>query len=122
MWDTGSASTRREYDPNRHYVILATTLMEAVLLAGHAFDSAYRRRPDVEDVRNNMRARMEVEEMQRQGYIDKDGDGRIRTNAEMLANPNYDTEGMRKKVKVDTGFSGGPTATVANRKKGKGKK
>jgi hypothetical protein len=49
-----SASPQYKYDKFKHFLLLATTLTEAILLACHVWTNGYEQRPDVALLRNKM--------------------------------------------------------------------
>ena len=49
-----TASSQFKYDKYKHFLLLATTLTEAILLACHVWTNGYEQRPDIAVLRTNM--------------------------------------------------------------------
>lgn len=100
MWN--SSKLEWKFDPMRHYLVLATTLTEAAMLACHVWQHNYETRPDVAVLRNKMLKDAANWQAQRRQLVDTNGGINVRNMMSALGKPFIGTP----YVDEDTKFTG----------------
>ena len=92
-----------QYETQRHYLILATTLTESAVLACHIWMSGYENRPDVSLLRNKIAVDAANWQMQRRQIVDSNGGINTKNMMQAIGKPFIGAP----TVDVDTSFHAG---------------